>query len=59
MRRNSVIDGLRVRQFDDIQDELSEMVDCRSLNPELLGTGRCDFNKLETLLYLQLLKLAN
>ena len=26
MRRNSVIDGLRVRQF----DEISEMVDCRS-----------------------------
>ena len=30
MRRNSVLDGLRVRQFDDIQDEISEMVDCRS-----------------------------
>ena len=30
MRRNSVIDGLRVRQFDDIQEEISEMVDCRS-----------------------------
>ena len=30
MRRNSVVDGLRVRQFDDIQDEISEMVDCRS-----------------------------
>ena len=30
MRRNSVLDGLRVSQFDDIQDEISEMVDCRS-----------------------------
>ena len=30
MRRNSVLDGLRVRQFDDIHDEISEMVDCRS-----------------------------
>ena len=30
MRINSVLDGLRVRQFDDIQDEISEMVDCRS-----------------------------
>ena len=30
MRRNSVLDGLRVRQFDDIQDEISEKVDCRS-----------------------------
>ena len=30
MRRNSVLDALRVRQFDDIQDEISEMVDCRS-----------------------------
>ena len=30
MTRNSVLDGLRVRQFDDIQDEISEMVDCRS-----------------------------
>ena len=30
MRRNLVLDGLRVRQFDDIQDEISEMVDCRS-----------------------------
>ena len=30
MRRNSVLDGLRVRQFNDIQDEISEMVDCRS-----------------------------
>ena len=29
MRRNSVLDGLKV-QFDDIQDEISEMVDCRS-----------------------------
>ena len=27
MRRNSVLDELRVRQFDDIEDE---MVDCRS-----------------------------
>ena len=24
------LDGLRVRKFDDIQDEISEMVDCRS-----------------------------
>ena len=30
MRRNSVLDGLRVRQFDDKQDEMSEMDDCRS-----------------------------
>ena len=30
MRRNSVLDGLRVRQFDDIQDEISEIVHCRS-----------------------------
>ena len=30
MRRNSVLDGLIVRQFDDIQDKISEMVDCRS-----------------------------
>ena len=30
MRRNSVLGGLRVRQFDDIHDEISEMVDCRS-----------------------------
>ena len=30
MRRNSVLDGLRVRQFDDIQDEINEMVECRS-----------------------------
>ena len=30
MKRNSVLDGLRVRQFDDIQGEISEMVDCRS-----------------------------
>ena len=29
MRSNSVLDGLRVKQFDDIQDEISEMVDCR------------------------------
>ena len=29
MRRNSVFDELRVRQFDYIQDEISEMVDCR------------------------------
>ena len=27
MRRNLVLDGLRVRQFDDIQDEIGEMVD--------------------------------
>ena len=39
MRRNSVLDGLRVRQFDDIQDEISQMVDCRSEMTEgkLLG----------------------
>ena len=30
MRRNLVLGGLGVRQFDDIQDEISEMVDCRS-----------------------------
>ena len=30
MRRNSVLDGLRVRQFDDIQYEISKMIDCRS-----------------------------
>ena len=30
MRRKSVLDGLRVRQCDDIQDEINEMVDCRS-----------------------------
>ena len=30
MRRNSVLDGLRVRQFDDTPGEISEMVDCRS-----------------------------
>ena len=30
MTRNSVLDGLRVRQFDDIQDEISKIVDCRS-----------------------------
>ena len=30
MRRNSVLDGLRVREFDDIQGAISEMVDCRS-----------------------------
>ena len=30
MRRNSVLDGLRVRQFDDIQDEISGIIDCRS-----------------------------
>ena len=30
MRRNPVLDGLRVTQFDDIQNEISEMVDCRS-----------------------------
>ena len=30
MRRNSVLDGLRVRQFDDIRNEISEMaVDLR------------------------------
>ena len=34
MRRNSVLDGLRVRQFDDIQDEIREMVDCRSVMTE-------------------------
>ena len=36
MRRNSVLDGLRVMQFDDIQDEISEMVDCRSEMTEIL-----------------------
>ena len=30
MRRNSVLNGFRVWQFDDIQDEISEMADCRS-----------------------------
>ena len=30
MRRNSVLDGLRIRQFADIQNEISEMDDCRS-----------------------------
>ena len=30
MRKNSLLGGLRVRQFDDIQDEISEMVECRS-----------------------------
>ena len=30
MRRNSVLDELRVRQFDDIEDQIIEMVDCRS-----------------------------
>ena len=30
MRKKSVLDELRVRQFDDIQDEISEMFDCRS-----------------------------
>ena len=30
MRRNSVLDELRVKKFDDIQDEISEMVDSRS-----------------------------
>ena len=30
MRRYSVLDGLRVRQFDDIHNEISEMVYCRS-----------------------------
>ena len=30
MKINSVLDGLRVKQFDDIQEEISEMVDCRS-----------------------------
>ena len=30
MERNYVLYGLRVRQFNDIQDEISEMVDCRS-----------------------------
>ena len=34
MRKNSVLDGLRVRQFDDIQDKISEMVDCRSETTE-------------------------
>ena len=30
MRRNSVLDELRFGQFDDIQNEISETVDCRS-----------------------------
>ena len=30
MRRNSDLGELRVRQFDDMQDEISEIVDCRS-----------------------------
>ena len=30
MRINSVLDGLRVGQFDDIQDEISETIDRRS-----------------------------
>ena len=38
MRRNSVLDGLRFRQFDDIQDEISEMVDCRSEMTEVFGS---------------------
>ena len=46
MRRNSVLGGIRVRQLDDIQDEISEMVDCRSEMTEgkFLGvneTKRC------------------
>ena len=28
--KQSVVDGLRVRQFDDIKDEIRETVDCRS-----------------------------
>ena len=42
MRRNSVLDGLRVRQFVDIQDEISEMVDCRSVMTEgkFLGVNK-------------------
>ena len=41
MRRNSVLDGLRVRQFDDIQDEINEIVDCRSemTKGKLLGVN--------------------
>ena len=30
MRRNSVLDGFRVRLLDDIQDKISETVECRS-----------------------------
>ena len=30
MSRNSVLDALRGKQFDDIQDEINEIVDCRS-----------------------------
>ena len=30
MRRNSVLEGFSVRQLDDIQDEIREIVDCRS-----------------------------
>ena len=39
MRRNSVLDGFRVRQFDAIQDEISEMVDCRSEMTEIKFLG--------------------
>ena len=39
MRRNSVLGGLRVRQFDDIQDEINEMVDCRSEMTEGMFSG--------------------
>ena len=41
MKRNSVLDGLRVRQFNDSQDEICELVDCRSDMTEgkLLGVN--------------------
>ena len=39
MRRNSVLDGLRVRQFYDIQDEISEIVECRSEKAEGMFLG--------------------
>ena len=41
MRNNSVLDGLRVRQFDDIPDEICEMVDRRSemTEGEFLGVN--------------------
>ena len=42
MRRNSVLDGLIVRQFDDIQDEISEMADCRS---EMMTERKFFFSK--------------
>ena len=42
-RKNSVLDGLRVRQFDVIEDEISETVDCKSQMTEekFLGVYAC------------------